>query len=91
MRPIRYRPSARSDFEAIHRYIADDNPHAASRVIAHIRQSIDRLAVFPKSGRMGETQDTYELVVSRYPYVVVYQITDAVEIVAVFHTARLRE
>lgn len=88
---VLYRPSALADLDAIHDYIATDNPGAAPRVIEHIRQSIDRLTVFPKSGRQGAVSDTNELVIPHSPYIAVFQYMDnSIEIVAVFHGAQQR-
>jgi toxin ParE1/3/4 len=47
--------------------------------------------MFPYSGRQGSVEGTYELVVSRLPYIAVYRVTDSVEIVAVFHAAQDRD
>lgn len=85
MKRILYRPAALADFAAIHDFIAEDDPNAARRAIAHIRRSIERLSLFPLSGRMSEVPGVYELVVPRYPYIVVFAIPDDVEIIAVFH------
>ena len=88
MKRVRYRPSAASDLEAIHDFIAADNPAAARRVIAHIRRSVERLAVFPESGRASRVPGAHELVVPRSRFIVLYEIGQDVEIVAVFHGAR---
>lgn len=88
---VLYRPSALVDLNAIHDYIAADNPDAARRVIANIRHSIDRLTVFPHSGRAGIVPNTQELVVPRSRYIAVFQFTENhIEVVGVFDAARDR-
>jgi addiction module RelE/StbE family toxin len=88
---LRYRAEALADLRQIQSYIAKDNPAAASAVVARIHQSIERLSLFPHSGRAGTTPETLELVVSGLPYIAVYQVAgEFINVVAVFHAARDR-
>jgi len=49
-----------------------------------------RLASTPLAGRPGRVENTRELVMTKLPFIVAYQVTpSAVEILAVIHTARL--
>src|SRR5215208_306467 len=78
-----------SRLEDIGDYIAKDNPAAARRVVRAIEAAVRRLARFPHSGRPGHRAGTRELVVPRTPYIVPYRVGPrAVEILAVFHSAR---
>jgi toxin ParE1/3/4 len=93
---IVYRRRALADIESIFRYIAKDNPAAARSVVARIVQALHRLERFPKSGRIGQKAGTRELSVPGLPYLAIHQIIEtpegaAVEIVAVYHTARSRQ
>ena len=89
MSGLQYRPSALADLDAIHDFIAQDNPPAARRVVSHIQDSIRRLCLFPHSGRDSNVADTYELVVPRSRYIATYVVVeDHVEVVGVFHAAR---
>jgi toxin ParE1/3/4 len=45
------------------------------------------LELFPYSGRQGIIPGTYELVVPKLPYIVVYRVAEHVEIVSIFHTS----
>lgn len=48
--------------------------------------------MFPYSGRRnGSVEETYELIVPRLSYIVVYRVTERVEIVAIFHAAQQRD
>lgn len=77
--------------EQIHDYIAEDNPAAAKRVIERITRGIDRLSIFPMSGRRGIIKGTRLLAVPDVPYIVVHRVrAGTVEILAVLHTARQR-
>jgi toxin ParE1/3/4 len=77
--------------EQIHDHIAKENPAAAKRVIERIEKAIDRLSIFPMSGRRGVIKGTRLLAVPDVPYIVVHHVrADWVEILAVLHTARQR-
>ncbi len=70
-------------------YIAADNPVAARRVMSFIRDQVGKLVPQPLIGRTGRIDATCELVMARYPYIVVYRVKDAtVEVLAVVHTSR---
>ena len=67
---------ATHDLVEIRSYIARDNPPAALRIAARIRQAIAHLAVHPNLGRVGREPGTRELVVSRTRYVVAYSVQE---------------
>lgn len=73
----------------IRAHISQDSPAAASRVVKAIREQVKPLAEHPQMGRRGFIDGTRELVISRLPYLVLYQQQDEiVTILAVVHTAR---
>lgn len=73
----------------IRAHISQDSPAAASRVVKAIREQVKPLAQHPQMGRCGFIEGTRELVISRLPYLIVYQLSvDTVTILAVVHTAR---
>ena len=86
---LRWLTAALADLRGISAYIAEDNPGAAKRVIAHIHSETEILKVQPNIGRVGRIPDTRELLISRYPYIVAYRERGAdVQILAVVHTSR---
>jgi addiction module RelE/StbE family toxin len=86
---IVWRRMALDDLEAAHRYIAEHNPRAATRVHAAILTSIGRLADHPNLGRPGRVPGTRELVIPRTPYIAAYAIIDEqVMILSIMHGAR---
>ncbi|CAA9320194.1 MAG: hypothetical protein AVDCRST_MAG90-968 [uncultured Microvirga sp.] len=90
---VRYRLGARLDIANIHRYLSERNPRAATNVIGRIRAAADQLGRHPRMGRAGRTAGTYEWVVTGLPYIVVYdidEIENEVAILAVFHGAQDR-
>ena len=64
--------SAYADLERICRWTAQDSPQAASKVVQKIGQNIERLGFFPRIGQAGSARETFEWVVPRLPYVIVY-------------------
>lgn len=83
-------PRARADLRAIHDYIAADNPPAAKRTLARIRRAVESLATFPELGRAWEGGPTRALSIAGIPYRIHYRVReDELEILRVFHTARL--
>ena len=91
---VRYRGQAQLDIYNIHEYIDKRNPRAATEVVARIRYAVDRLGLWPYTGHVGRAPRTYEWVVVGLPYIIVYEIDEAsneVAIIAVFHGAQDRE
>jgi toxin ParE1/3/4 len=89
MRVVWTAPAAR-DLEGIGDYIARQNPRAARRIVQRIRARTQALAAHPYLGRPGRVAGTRELVVTSTPFIAVYRaINDRIEILAVFHGARI--
>ncbi len=73
----------------IRAHISQDSPAAASRVVKAIREQVKLLAQHVQAGRKGIIEGTRELVISRLPYLVVYQLQEEiVTVLAVVHTSR---
>ncbi len=90
---VRFRKRAQLDIESIHEFIQARNPRAASEIAARIRDAASRLQEWPFIGHSCRAQGTYEWVVVGSPYIIVYEIheaADEVAIIAVFHGAQNR-
>jgi toxin ParE1/3/4 len=86
---VRWLRTASRNLDAAIEYIARDDPDAAAKVYAQIRESVAALAEQPSMGRPGRIIGTRELVIGKYPYIVPYRIQDnEVQILRVFHTSR---
>lgn len=85
---IRWSPEAAAEFAAIVEYIRQDNSTAALRVARTIYQTVAQLKTFPNRGRSGRVEGTRELVFPPLPFVVVYRVREAVEIVRILHGAQ---
>jgi toxin ParE1/3/4 len=82
--------AAGHDLRSIFATISEEDRKAARRVVQGIRSAVAGLMQNPLLGRVGAIENTRELVIPRFPYVVVYRMMkDRVRILAVFHTSRL--
>lgn len=82
------------DLENIYNWIAKDNPAAAKAVVERLFASTEHLASFPQMGHVGRDDGTFEWVVPRLPYIVIYEVyaeRDEVIVTAVVHGAQDRE
>lgn len=80
---------ATEDLKAVARYIAEQNPQAAYRVVTRIKAAVDTLQQIPLAGRTGRIENTRELVIVGSPYIVPYYVKEQeIRILAVFHGAQ---
>ena len=91
MDDVRWTPQAADDLEAIADFIGHDSPHYAGLFVMDVLKAAERLATFPKSGRMvPETNDPVIREIILGSYRIVYRVArELVEILAVHHGARL--
>ena len=91
MTQIVWSPQALRDIESIRMYIAEDSPRVAELVVGRIIQAVERLRIFPESGRkVPEHNDPEIREVIESPYRVVYRVrAGTVEIATVFRASRL--
>jgi len=79
-----------ADLDHIETYIAEDNsPPVAIDVVLRIIDTVDIvLPEHPEAGRIGRVENTRELVIDGTPFLVIYRITRAVELLRVLHGAQ---
>ncbi|MGD9738066.1 MAG: type II toxin-antitoxin system RelE/ParE family toxin [Bauldia sp.] len=90
---VRLTEEALADLEGIRDWVAKDSPAAAERVVLRIFQTLRLLASFPRMGRAGRNPGMRERPVTGLPYIVVYEVDDAADVLtvtAVFHGSRHR-
>jgi toxin ParE1/3/4 len=83
-----------SDLENIFNWIAADSPSAAKKVVQRLFTSAELLISFPFMGHAGREPNTFEWVVPRLPYIVIYEVDRARErivVTAVLHGAQDKE
>ena len=85
MARARFTPLAKDDLKAINRYIAQDNPAAARRLIAQIKAQCQTLAEFADMGRLWEelTPPLRSFTVSNYLIFYRPSSKDGIEVIAV--------
>lgn len=88
--PLRWTSRADRDLDAIHAYIAADDPGAAAKMILRLINAVtQQLATFPAAGRAGRVPGTRELVIAGTPYIVIYRSqANKVDVLRVLHGAR---
>ncbi len=90
MRRVVWADAAQDDYLNILRYIAEDDPDAAERVVRAIEKTGNGLADYA-TGRPGRVSGTYEKSIARLPYILAYALSEddtALTIVRVIHTSR---
>lgn len=73
---VRYTPRARDDLDAIHSYLNERSPAAASAVLTRIRNRIDRLAGSPLMAPVTDIAGVRGLTILRYPYRAYYRVVN---------------
>jgi len=82
---------ARREFNHHIRYIGVQNPTAAIEQDSLISQAIERLSLYPNSGKSGRRRNTRELVIPHTPFVAIYRVVDAqdqVHILRILHSSQ---
>ena len=88
---VHWTARAEARLDAIHAYIAQDNPAAALRIVQQVLRRSTQIAEFPGSGRRVPDyarEDVHELIEGKYR--IVYRIWPShVDVLAVMHVAQL--
>ena len=70
-------------------YIALRNPDAAEGIEAAIEKTLNRILLFPRTGRIGRYPDTFECSIKKAPLVLVYEIRgEVITVLNILHTAQ---
>ena len=85
---IRWTEEAAADLERITDFLFEHAPGRAADVGRTIYNAPAPLVKFPRLGRPGKKEGTRELVLSPFPYIIVYKVLDdAVQLVRILHGA----
>lgn len=85
---IKITPEAHNDILGIYRYVKKDGEQIARNQVTYIYDGIEKLGTFPNMGtalqKHVERPTALRYLVLHKVYIVIYDITDAVEIIRVF-------
>ena len=85
---VRFHPSAITEAKAAHDWYAKRNPSAAAAFMAALDDAIGVIRKSPARWPQ-HSHDTRKYLLRRFPYAVIYRVTDAtIEVVAVAHGRR---
>ena len=88
---VRFTRPARDDLDGIFKYIAKDNPAAASRVVTHLIDRALALDQSPYQGREVDEPNARVIIVPRFRYFIFYTVEgDEIHITHIRHTSRQR-
>lgn len=88
---LRWAREALTALDEIRRWVAQDDPVAARRLIGRLFEAASPLVDFPHLGRRGRQPSTRELFVPDTAFTLVYRVEEAsVVILDVLHQARRR-
>jgi len=86
---VRFTETAYADLGAIHAFIANENPVAATAVVNRIETTIRQLAQYPRIGPVKYRGDVRMFPVRRSPYLIFYTMAeDEVVILTIRHSSR---
>lgn len=88
---INWTKQTTADIDGLCEYLQQrhENTESIESIVQRIVSSVERLASFPFSGRIGKIQGVRELLVKDLPYIIHYQVEqDEVLILRVIHSAR---
>ena len=86
---IEWSAPALQDLQAAGDFVAKENPDAAGRMAARVREAAEYLSEHPNIGRPGRLAETRELVVSGSAIIIVYWLREGrIQILRMLHHAR---
>ena len=85
-------PTAKYDLKDLATFIAEDSALAAEKFVNNLIQTVERLPLFPESGRIvPEFEDPAIREIIRKPCRIIYRLDNnqkTIEIVRIWHSAR---
>jgi addiction module RelE/StbE family toxin len=91
MAKIKWTPQSLEDIEAIANFITRDSSYYARMFTIKVFEAVDRLELFPESGRVVpelNRKEIREVIIGNYR--IIYKIRgESVEILTVYHSSRL--
>lgn len=84
---IKWADNAHRDIAAILRHFIEiQEKDVGQNLVNRLFSAVAILAQFPNSGRLGMVEGTRELVIPDQSYILVYRVTDHIEIARMLHS-----
>ena len=85
---VRFHPDAIAEAKAAYEWYAERNPSAANAFIAALDRAVSQIVESPERWPMHQHR-TRKILLRRFPYSVIYRITEsAIQVIAVAHGRR---
>ena len=82
-------PAATADIEQIEMFLDEHAPHATDTVLERLRDAMRRIAATPGIGHLRQDLTDEPLrFYAVWSYLIIYRLTDPIEVVRVIHGAR---
>lgn len=86
---LRYTPAAFTELRELLDFVASSSPQGARRIHHQLHATTLMLRHHPHAGTLTSLRGLRRIIVAPFPYVIFYRpMPDAIEIIAVRHTAR---
>ena len=86
---IKFTKQAMDDIKSVMEFIGQDDILVVKKVSSKLKQNINLLEKYPKLGIWDSETKSYELVISKLPYVVSYEVKkEVIYILTIMHTSR---
>jgi plasmid stabilization system protein ParE len=83
--PVRFTARAERDMNSIISYYEDITPGLSTRMVADIRDRLERVRHFPRIGESLGWAGIHRVLSSRYRFKIAYRVTDeAIQVVGIF-------
>jgi len=70
-------------------YIALRNPTAAEKIAASIEETLNKILLYPRIGRVGRYPDTLECLIKKTSLIIVYEIHgEVITVLNILHTSQ---
>ena len=86
---VNWTKSAINDLEIEANYLSKISPSIEDSFLKHVESSIDLIKEYPELGRIGRVNQTRELILKKFQYILVYLVESSyIDIIRLLHTSR---
>jgi addiction module RelE/StbE family toxin len=86
---VNWTKSALNDLEIEANYLNKINPSIEDSFLECVESSIDLIKEYPELGRIGRVNQTRELILKKFQYILVYLVESSyIDIIRLLHTSR---